>query len=151
MTCNISYIELSEYQAGNGSERVRQHLAECPACRHRLEALTRTDAALRSIPRVSPSDEAALRVRQNLAQEIRGADRPEIMTLTDVADFLRLSPAQLDEIIGELPAFELGGQIRVRRTRLLEWIEHREREFQQSTLESEIARSTSRFSVRGVA
>ena len=36
---------------------------------------------------------------------------------------------ELDEIAEELPAFELAGRLRVRRQRLMEWIEHREQSY----------------------
>jgi hypothetical protein len=68
-----------------------------------------------------------LAVRRALSAEVRGAGAPEVMTLPEVAEFLRIDEADLAEILDELPAFELAGRLRVRRARLVEWIEHRER------------------------
>ena len=45
------------------------------------------------------------------------------------ADFLRITRDQLGEIVEELPAFELAGQIRIRRQRLIEWVQQRERDY----------------------
>ena len=36
----------------------------------------------------------------------------------------------MGEIVASLPAFELAGQVRVRRSRLIAWIEERERSYQ---------------------
>ena len=51
------------------------------------------------------------------------------MTLDEVGEFLRIGPETLSEIAEELPAFELGGQVRVRRERLLEWVRRREQDY----------------------
>jgi hypothetical protein len=151
MTCEVSFFELSEYQAGHKSDRLEKHITECEICRRRIATLTQMDQSLRTFDLQKLSDQAALQIRKTLSREIRGSACPEIMTLTDVANFLRLSPTQLEEIIDELPAFELAGQIRVRRTRLIDWIEQRERDFFQTNIESAMAKNVSRFSVKGVA
>ena len=70
-----------------------------------------------------------LAARRAIAAATRPAEPAEIMTLEEAAELLRLTPGQLDRIVGELPAFELGGQIRFRRVRLIEWIEQRERDY----------------------
>ena len=61
------------------------------------------------------------------------------MTLDEVAEFLRVSLEELGEVVGELPAFELAGRVRVRRTKLIEWIEKRERAYARGRIESEVA------------
>ena len=65
-------------------------------------------------------------MRQSLLDEMRG-DLPEIMTPAEVAAFLRIPLDDLEEVFDELPSFEFAGHVRVRRERLLEWIEQRER------------------------
>ena len=62
------------------------------------------------------------------------------MTLDEVAAFLRIDPSDLGEVAEELPAFELGGQVRVRRERLIEWIQQRERAYTRQAGESWAAR-----------
>jgi len=49
------------------------------------------------------------------------------MTFEEVGDLLQLSAAQFAGIAEELPAFEAGGRLLVRRACLLEWIADRER------------------------
>ncbi len=147
MTCDISHEQLS----GEISEELTRHIEECDVCRHRMDALKKVDAALGKMPRLEPSDQARLKVRRALAKEIYGPPSPEIMTLEEVSEFLRISPADLREIADELPAFELAGQIRVRRAKLLEWIEQREQKFMVNAIESDIARSRSRLFGKDVA
>jgi len=73
------------------------------------------------------------------------------MTLDEVAEFLRLSPGQLDEVASDLPGFELAGQVRVRRAKLLEWIERRERSYLRNTVASRVARALAANGWKGVA
>ena len=147
MACEIPPEELSRFVAGDlGAEeqrRVDEHLATCAACRAKAESLRQLDENLRLLPRHMLSSDAILNVRRALAAETRESRRPELMTLEEVADFLRISLDGLEEIVLDLPAFEVAGQLRVRRAKLLEWIEERERSFRRTTAESEVARSFS--------
>ena len=49
MTCDLAHEELAEFASGDlapaRAEVIRQHLAECDACRRRLELLSQVDAA----------------------------------------------------------------------------------------------------------
>lgn len=144
MDCNVTYEELSRYAAGElPAERAReleQHAASCDGCRRRLAALSSLDVALSRAPRHEPPARALLRARRALSQELRGSGAPELMTLDEVAEFLRIGLDELEEIVLELPCFELAGQLRVRRRKLLEWIESRERAWSASSAQSEVAR-----------
>lgn len=88
-------------------------------------------------------------LREVMAQEVPGGQRirervlaegrpvsAEIMTLAEVAAFLRISEVELGEIADSLPAFELANQILVRKSRLLEWIEEREGHYAWSAAHS---------------
>ena len=46
----------------------------------------------------------------------------EIMTLDDLARYLRLSPDQIYEIIEQLPRFQIGYEYRFRRDSIDQWI-----------------------------
>jgi hypothetical protein len=142
--CTLTYEELSRYAAGDlaaqRAREVKQHAASCDACRRRLGALSSLDAALSRAPRCEPPAQALLRVRRSLSRELRGSGAPELMTLDEVAAFLRVGLDALEEIVLELPCFELAGQLRVRRSKLLEWIESRERAWAASSAQSEVAR-----------
>ena len=155
MNCQITHEELAAYTAGDLDARrqaeIDQHLPGCMECRQRLELLRQIDTALASLPPVQPSASALLETRRALAEFIRPKRYPEIMTLAEAADFLRVTPDELGEVSEGLPAFELAGQVRVRRARLVEWIEQREREFSRQNSASWVARSRSRGFGIGVA
>ena len=144
MDCDVTYEELAAFAsddvAPERAQELRNHAAACPSCRQRLDALARLDAGLRSLPRFETSASALLRTRRLLSEQVRGGGRPELMTLDEVAAFLRISLDELEEVVLELPAFELAGQLRVRRSRLIEWIEARERAYSRSRAETEVAR-----------
>ena len=133
MNCDVIYEELAAFAAGEvDAERqaeIRRHVAACDRCRRRLAALERADAALGRMRPARPPAEAVLAARRALADAIRPVRAPEIMTLDEVAELLRVTPEQLGEVVEELPAFELAGQVRVRRQRLIEWIGQRERDY----------------------
>ena len=139
MECDISYEDLAAFAAGD-AEHLVEHVRTCPACRERLAAMERVDRDLRLLPRPEPSAGAVLAARRAVARETRGVAGPEIMTLAEVTEFLRVPPDALAEVAGELPAFEIGGQVRVRRARLIEWIAGRERAYAKALAESEVAR-----------
>lgn len=105
------------------------HLPNCPACQSVVAALRHVDHALPSLrPHPVPSD-VLMRLRQSLASATTPQRWPEILTLDEVAQLLQLTDHELGEVLEDLPAFELAGQIRVRYARLLAWIEQRERDY----------------------
>lgn len=75
----------------------------------------------------------------------------EILTLSEVAHFLRLSEDDLMEIASELPAFELAGKVLVRKAKLLEWIAQREQQFAWSASRSLTLRLRREVVTKGVA
>ena len=155
MTCEVTYERLAAFAAGDldagGEAEMRQHVGGCARCRERLEALRNADAALAALPPVEPPAATVLTVRRLLAEATREAATREIMTLDEVAEFLRVAPEQLGEVVEELPAFELAGQVRVRRERLIEWIGQRERAYARHTAASWVARAVATpFSTGGV-
>ena len=143
MTCNVSYEELAAFAVRDASpERtpwLQEHVQQCPTCQKKLNALAELDGALRRLPRAAPSGQAVLNVRRALSRGMPSRE-PEIMTLQEVADFLRISLEDLYETVDELPAFELAGRILVRRAKLVEWIQTREKAYRRQTIQSEITR-----------
>lgn len=137
MNCEVTYEQLAAYsQADLSAERqqaIERHVASCATCRQRLAGLQAVDTALRVLPPEKPPAETILAARRLLSEETRPKPELEILTLEEVAVFLRIDPQELRPYVEDLPAFELGGQIRVRRSRLLEWIEQRERQFSRGT------------------
>ena len=148
MDCNVTYEELAAFSSGdldaNRCDWIHDHLAQCAHCRDRLDALGRADKALEDLLPARPSPVAVDAVRRELAEATRTEATPQIMTLDQVARFLQITSDQLGEIVETLPAFELAGQIRVRRARLIEWIEQRERNYTRNTAASSVAQAKSR-------
>ena len=144
MDCEITYDQLAAYATGDLGDtllaEIRNHLPDCQRCSQRIAAINRADATLKHLPPLSPEPGAVLAARRALAEELRDPGLPEIMTLAEVGDFLRLTPDQLGEIAEELPAFELAGQIRIRRAKLEEWLQQRERDYSRQAAASWAAR-----------
>jgi hypothetical protein len=128
--CEVTCEQLAALTAGDlaelEAERIGAHAADCELCRRRLGDLARADAALAGARADRPSARAVLSAQRTYAEVTRPAGPAEIMTLAEAARFLRVTAEQLGEVLEELPAFELAGQIRLRRARLIEWIEQRE-------------------------
>jgi excisionase family DNA binding protein len=61
-----------------------------------------------------------------------------LLTLSEAADLLQVSTRTLQRMIrsGQLPAFKVGGQWRVRETQLRQWIENRGSSLVKSEKES---------------
>ncbi|MGD2174366.1 MAG: zf-HC2 domain-containing protein [Candidatus Brocadiaceae bacterium] len=153
MSCEITYEQLARFTAGdlepNEAAEVRDHVEGCAECRRRVESLRRIDRGLNSLRRIEPSASVLMAARRLLSAETRGRSGPEIMTLQEVAEFLRVPEDALEPVADELPAFEIGGHIRVRRTRLVEWIETREHAYARARAESEVARALAGAEWRG--
>ena len=155
MDCDVLYEELAACASGDLDPKrqaeIAEHLPRCRRCRQRLAAIKAADAALRALRPPEPPGGAILAARRALAELTRAAPAPEIMTLAETAEFLRLEPEQLGEIVEELPAFELAGQVRVRRARLVEWIRQRERTYARQAAASWVARGAANEFEEGVA
>ena len=143
MTCDVSYEQLSALAAGDLSDAaLDQHVAACDNCRRRLAALRDADAVVRSLPCAEPSSGGLLSVRRALSAEVRAHTAvPDILTLDEVAAFLRVTPDELHDVAADLPAFELAGRIRVRRSQLLTWVERREKDYMRHSIASRAARA----------
>ncbi len=58
----------------------------------------------------------------------------EILTLPEAAALLRVPLELLEEELDTLPTFEIGGAVRLRRTRLMAWINQREAQTQNNRM-----------------
>lgn len=137
MECDVTYEDVAgfvadELDAARMAE-IGEHIPQCQRCRERIVRLEQTDAALGHLQRTAPSAAAVLTARRAIGEVTRGTGKGDIMTLEEVGEFLRITPAELGEIAEELPAFELAGRIRVRRERLCEWIQQREQDYARAT------------------
>jgi hypothetical protein len=147
MTCVLTHEELAAWLAEDCvSERAAQiaaHVNECEGCRGRVASLHKVDQALHTLAGPEPPAACSRRALDAALAETRASRPQEVMTLEDVAAFLRIPPDDLEEVAEELPAFEIAGHVRVRRAKLLEWIERRERQHRKNITESELAQALS--------
>ena len=155
MSCEVRYEELATYAAGDlaseANRCIADHVRTCAVCSDRLQAICRTDAILAAIRPVRPTARTILETRRILAEVIHPQEPSEIMTLEVAATFLRIGLDELEDIIDELPAFELAGQVRIRRSRLLEWIAQRERVYSRRSAASWAREATVSAYQKGVA
>lgn len=120
--------------------------------KHNDSALGReADRILHGLKRAEPPAAALLEVRRALGAVTRPPRDCDVMTLDDVRDMLRLSPAELEQLVPELPLFELAGQLRIRRQRLIEWIEGRELAFARARAQAGLDDTLVRYGKEQVA
>ncbi|MHC4250636.1 MAG: anti-sigma factor, partial [Planctomycetota bacterium] len=144
MRCEVTYEELALLDAGEVDDargrELAAHVAACAECRRRLDDLREADSAMAGLRREEPSAGAVLETRRALSREVRGRSEPDIMTLEEAAEYLRVDSRELNVEEWGLPVFEIGGRLRVRRARLVEWVENRERAYARGSAASEVAR-----------
>ena len=140
MTCLECRQLLSPYQKGElppaAAAAVAAHAGDCPACSAKLAALRDLDGLLRGLPDREPSPASLLAIRERVHTELAGG---EIMDVDQVAAFLKLGREQVAHSLDELPCFEVAGEIRFRRSVLLEWIEAREKAWRQERMRASMA------------
>ena len=84
-----------------------QHVAACDRCQARLARIEKIDRALGSEANQLVAAGVLHRVRRAVAEEMGQGTSTEVMTLNEAAAFLRLSPDDMDEVVPELPVFEI--------------------------------------------
>ena len=142
MNCAECRQMLSPFEAGEldatAVQLVRSHVAACPACRRLLAALRATDVLLEELPDEPPARSLAVRILGQVDEFAAPSEVPDVMTPEQLARFLQVPLASLEEQIDTIPAFEVGGQLRFRKDRVMEWIGEREREHERGTLYSRL-------------
>ncbi len=90
---------------------------------------------------VKLSPEASLRMQEAVGKELRGlesaAPRP-VMTMDEVADYLRVTSKTLEDYLGDIPSFELGGKLLFRKDSVDEWTRKREKKLAYEILEFDV-------------
>lgn len=117
---------------GADREAVAAHVAGCPDCAaavRRYEALASlaTAEAAAPPPPLPSSMAQAIRSRLPRTKPVEAVLEHDVMTLDEVAIYLRVPLQDLEPELPTMPVFELGGRLLCRRVALLEWIEERER------------------------
>lgn len=89
--------------------------------------------------------EADRRIRGQLDAElgeIADSYIKQVMTIIEISDYLQVSVATVEELLGEIPCFELGGQLRFRKESVDEWIRGREKVYSLELLEFNLNKDT---------
>jgi len=95
-------------------------------------------AACRTAMQAELSAPAELRIREAIQDELsRVNDAPPkpIMTIREVAAYLRVNADVVAESLHEVPCFEFGGQILFRNEAVDAWIARREKKFAYDVME----------------
>jgi anti-sigma factor RsiW len=144
MSCTVEPVVLLAYLDGELADderpRLEAHLQHCAECAGRLAQLRRSGQALQEEAHADLPDA----VRRRLGRTLGGAAAPdawpEVMALEEVARYLGITLDELDRLAADLPAFEVAGRIRVRRSELGKWIARREQDYAAQRLRTETTR-----------
>ncbi len=120
------------------SAAVREHLGECAECARAWRSIAAADQAIGKWF-AGPAPGVIRTVERSLTEELHRrvpAMEAEIMTVEEVADYLKIAPEEVAELLPELPLFELAGKLRIRRGRLLQWIEECEAVYRREKVAS---------------
>jgi len=132
LNCRNCRERLSAYDAREldetGTAEVEKHLEACRECAGLLDAIRYTSKLTARLVDEDTPRVLCLRVLDAVGNSTAPdpANAPEIMTSEDLARFLRVTAADLEDELVSIPAFEIAGELRFRRDHVLEWIEERE-------------------------
>ena len=137
MTCDefqgAKHAYLDRELAEEAAKEVQAHAEACAACGRELRELERLRGWLAQSAGEGPREEASGRVRMALreaaereAERVR-AQPPAIMTLPEVAEYLRVGQTEARRIAYEIPHFQIAGLLRFRREMVERWIDGQER------------------------
>lgn len=130
------------YDEADSPEESRRHLDACPICRKAWNKLQKQMQAMND-PLPRGGDRALAGALKMLGLHETAMPRPapnpgkpltavstgsDIMTLSEVAAYLRVELEQVRELLHELPHLNLGGTIRVRRSALEAFMQRMEAE-----------------------
>lgn len=154
MACEVTLERLSALLAGDldaaQAHLLRQHIGQCPTCTTSIARLQEADRQLRSVAERVPSA-VVQRARQVIRSAVQHQPTPEVMTLEEVAQYLRLGASQLAQVLEQLPSFTVAGEVRVRRDRLMQWINDQEQQAFRDRVRSQAARSIRLAFEQGIA
>ena len=133
MNCETCGEWLDEYLEAVLPADVRadldSHLATCTACRQELDACRRLTAKVKHLPHHIPGAEVCMRVSETIHAETPRPVRTEfgpVLSFDELAEYLRVDKVTLEQYVGDIPCFELGGRLLFRKAKVEEWIARRE-------------------------
>ena len=137
MNCDEISLWLPEYVeqtlSPDTADSIRGHLDDCAACQTALEQLQRLLCAARSLPQLVPSAARVLPISAAIHAEGTPKRRTEfgpVLTMEELADYLRTDQEALQVYLDQIPRFELGGRLLFRRESVEQWLQQRELDFE---------------------
>ena len=109
---------------------VAAHINGCDACAGLLRAMRAATDAVAGLPDVAPPRSLSLRILAGVGDLAADAlsHAPDILTPDQLARFLQVSLAQLEQEMADIPSFEIAGQRRFRKDQVVTWVEEREQQ-----------------------
>jgi len=133
ITCDLVDAYLDGELTPEETKAFALHLGLCASCQAHTAAAAAVSSVLPHAFCGGISEDADLRIRQTLRQELGGADNADdILDLEDLARLLKIPMAEAINLLPELPSFEVGGRLRFRRSRIERWIAEQENKMNNS-------------------
>ena len=156
MECNNVREELVAYiddeLSSMGKHTIEVHLADCKECAAERDKLKATIESTRKVEALQPAQnwwetlqerlyapdsdlvaaihalrESIVRLESHVDGGLgRLAPVKEIMTVEEVATYLQIKPNVVWKLLNEIPHFEVGGELRFKKTSVDEWIRMKE-------------------------
>lgn len=144
-------VELIDGELSSEADHIKEHLDICPDCQQELNSLIKLKKLFRSWKDIRPSTKWKVTFEEKLSQierertlttiekivsnlnerlklveqalkSIQSENLGEIMTLDELARYLKLSPEQLLEIIEQIPNVRIGSEYRFIRQSIDRWL-----------------------------
>lgn len=127
--CQLLHPYLDDELDSNQKTDFLNHLEDCEECRRFIDSMTAIRSLIISEKDETIDDYADLEIRRRLQNEALSLtihDDDTIYDLPTVARILKISRDEVRQLVEEIPAFSIGGKLRVRKSTLLAWIEKQE-------------------------
>jgi len=140
--CNMvdDYID-GELTSGDRKIFV-SHLEQCTRCQLRLNDYVSLKQSLQAMFSKDLDHDADLRIRRRIRHNTGTGEAGDILDMEDLARLLKIPVSEVVDLLDELPSFEIGGRLRFRRSRIMEWISGREQNLMRDRQESSLPPSS---------
>jgi hypothetical protein len=123
----MSEILEGDLEAGD-MEAAENHEAGCSGCSAEMRRFRSMVQEVEDLPDPVPEDTVRFEILDGLTPRSEVQAIPEIMDVDDLRKYLGATEKELEEEIGNLPAFEFAGRLKFKKEHIDRWIEERERE-----------------------
>ena len=115
------YNELSDADR----KEFEKHLYSCSECREIMSSFQNTSVLMDTVKGVEPSIElsAAVIDKVRTPQPESASGNDEILTLFELARFLKITESEVYELLSDIPYLKFAGRIRFRKSSIEKWLE----------------------------